>query len=277
MNKLLATIKLLRPVNLILSGTTVLIAAAIVDSLDHQSLLLRGVLVVISFTGAANALNDYLDLNVDLINRRKRPLPKGDLSTKSALVLSVILFGVGTVLSMTVSMLASLIAVGIAMPLIIAYNIRLKGTLLIGNATVSLILAMAFLFSGALFGAIDKMITPACLTFAFTLVREFIKDMADLEGDRQTGTITFPVKYGLESSAKVVIGMILVLAAVLVLPFAIGIYSSQYLITALFGIGIPLTYIIILLMRSPSTNNCQTSARVLKVCIFVGLLAVYLG
>tara|TARA_B100001750_G_C15401453_1_gene542854 strand:- start:492 stop:1028 length:537 start_codon:yes stop_codon:yes gene_type:complete len=178
---------------------------------------------------------------------------------------------------MTVPMLAALIAVGIAMPLMIAYNIRLKGTVLIGNATVSAILAMAFLFSGALFGAIDKMVTPALLTFAFTLVREFIKDMADWEGDQQAGAITFPVKYGLGSSSKVAIGMMLVLTVLLVVPFAIGIYSSKYLVTALLGIGIPLAYIISLLVQSPSTNNCQTAARVLKVCVFAGLLAVYLG
>ncbi len=277
MNKLIASIKLLRPVNLILSGTTVLISAAIVDALHEESLILRGLIVVVAFTGASNALNDYLDLDADLINRRERPLPKEDLSMKSALVLSVILFGVGTALAMTAPKLSTFIAVGIAMPLMIAYNIRLKGTLLIGNAIVSAILGMAFLFSGALFGAVNRMITPALLTFAFTLVREFIKDMADLEGDRQAGTITFPVKYGLGSSAKVAIGMMLVLTVLLFVPFAIGIYSSNYLITAMLGIGIPLAYIISLLVKSPSTNNCQTSARVLKVCVFVGLLAVYLG
>tara|TARA_Y100000590_G_scaffold75685_3_gene83629 strand:- start:63288 stop:64121 length:834 start_codon:yes stop_codon:yes gene_type:complete len=276
-NKLIASIKLLRPVNLILSGTTVLISAAIVDALHEESLILRGLIVVVAFTGASNALNDYLDLDADLINRRERPLPKEDLSMKSALVLSVILFGVGTALAMTAPKLSTFIAVGIAMPLMIAYNIRLKGTLLIGNAIVSAILGMAFLFSGALFGAVNRMITPALLTFAFTLVREFIKDMADLEGDRQAGTITFPVKYGLGSSAKVAIGMMLVLTVLLFVPFAIGIYSSNYLITAMLGIGIPLAYIISLLVKSPSTNNCQTSARVLKVCVFVGLLAVYLG
>jgi geranylgeranylglycerol-phosphate geranylgeranyltransferase len=276
-NKLIATIKLLRPVNLILGGTTVLISAAILDALQQQSLILRGMIVVISFTGAANALNDCLDLNADLINRRERPLPKGYLSTKSAFVLSVILFGVGTALAMTVPMLAALIAIGIAMPLMIAYNIRLKGTILIGNATVSAILAMTFLFSGALFGALDKMITPALITFTFTLVREFIKDMADREGDQQAGSITFPVKYGLGSSAKVAVWMMLVLTVLLVVPFAIGIYSSKYLITALLGIGIPLAYIISLFVQTPSAYNCQTAARVLKVCVFVGLLAVYLG
>jgi|LUMJ01.1.fsa_nt_gb geranylgeranylglycerol-phosphate geranylgeranyltransferase len=277
MKTLIAGIRLLRPINLLLGGATVVISAAILDALHQQLLILLGTAVVITFTGAANALNDYLDLETDQINRRDRPLPRGDLSPKSALTLSVVLFIAGAVLATTLPRTASLIALGVALPLMVAYNLWLKGTVLIGNATVSAILAMAFLFSGALFGAIDQMIPPVLLTFAFTLVREFIKDMADREGDLKAGAVTFPVKHGLEASAKVAIGMILLLAVSLVTPFATGIYSARYLVTALLGIGIPLAYIISLLVKSPSSNNCQTAAQLLKLCVFVGLLAVYLG
>ena len=60
-------------------------------------------------------------------------------------------------------------------------------------------------------------------------------------------------------------------------PFAIGIYSSKYLITAPLGIGIPLAYIISLLVKSPSSNNCHTASQIMKFSVFLGLLAVYLG
>ncbi|MEE2876533.1 MAG: geranylgeranylglycerol-phosphate geranylgeranyltransferase [Candidatus Neomarinimicrobiota bacterium] len=277
MNRVIAGIRLLRPINLFLSGATVVLSAAILGALHEESLLFRGMVVVITFTGAANALNDYLDLNADLINRRERPLPKGELAPKNALILSILLFASGALLAASLPNTATLIAIGIALPLLIAYNLWLKGTILIGNVVVSAILAMSFLFSGALFGAIDRMIPPAFLTFAFTLVREFIKDMADGDGDQQAGVITFPVKYGLETSAKVAAGLICMLTVSIILPFAIGIYSTEYLITALLGIGIPLAYIISLLVKSPSSSNCQTAAKLLKVCTFVGLLAVYLG
>ena len=40
--------------------------------------------ICLGFMCSWNALNDYLDLEIDKVNRPERPLPSGDISVKSA-------------------------------------------------------------------------------------------------------------------------------------------------------------------------------------------------
>ena len=277
MNLLLASIKLLRPVNVLLGGATVIICAIMIDGLSKANLIIKGVIIVMAFTGAANALNDYLDLDIDKINKKKRPLVAGHLTPKFALNLSIVLNVLGIVIASATSKPAMIISVGIALPLIIAYNCWLKGTILFGNLAVSLIIAITFLFSGSLFNELEKMVLPALLAFCFTFVREFIKDMADEQGDREMGLNTLPVKLGLLTSAKIAISMIIVLLFVITLPYLMGFYNKNYLFISLIGIGIPLAYIISLLIKMPSSNNCIKASRLLKVCTLIGLIAIYIG
>ncbi len=277
MNLFLASIKLLRPINVPLGGATVIVCAIMIDKSSEMNLIIKGLIIVMAFTGGANALNDYYDLDIDKINKKNRPLVRGYLTPKFALNLSVVLYGLGIVVASLTPKPALIISVGIALPLILAYNLRLKGTILFGNLAVSLIIAITFLFSGSLFNALEKMILPAFLAFSFTFVREFIKDMADEQGDREMGLNTLPVKLGLNASAKVAIGMISLLLFVIILPYVMGFYNKNYLFISLIGIGIPLAYIISLLIKMPSPNNCIKASRLLKVCTLIGLIAIYIG
>ena len=81
----------------------------------------------------------------------------------------------------------------------------------------------------------------------------------------------------MEKSARIAIFLTVLLMALLVAPYIMNIYSEKYLVAALLGIGIPLSYIISLLVKSPSSNNCQTASQIMKASVFLGLLAVYLG
>ena len=91
------------------------------------------------------------------------------------------------------------------------------------------------------------------------------------------GLNTLPVKLGLIASAKVAIGMISLLLFVIILPYVMGFYNKNYLFISLIGIGIPLAYIISLLIKMPSPNNCIKASRLLKVCTLIGLIAIYIG
>lgn len=277
MKSVLATLRLFRPVNLLLGAMMVTVTAALVDALNQTDLLMKGIFVVMSFTAAANAFNDYRDLETDKINRTNRPLPRGDLAPETALILSILLFMIGTGISFTINTGAFIIAAVVALPLMVVYSLWLKGTILIGNMIVAVIIGLSFVFAGALFGELDRMIMPSLLAFGFTMVREFIKDMADADGDRAAGFITFPVKFGIEKSARIAIFLTVLLMALLVAPYFMNIYSEKYLVAAFLGIGIPLSYIISLLVKSPSSNNCHTASQILKASVFLGLLAVYLG
>ena len=137
MKSALATLRLFRPVNLLLGALMVTVAAALVDALNQTDLLMKGIFVVMSFTAAANAFNDYHDLETDKINRTNRPLPRGDLAPETALILSILLFMMGAGISFTINTGVFIIAAVVALPLMVTYSLWLKGTILIGNMIVS--------------------------------------------------------------------------------------------------------------------------------------------
>ena len=187
MNLILGFIKLLRPLNIAVAASAVLVSAFILGVYEQYYILTCVVIVVIAYNGAANAFNDYCDYEIDLINRPNRPLSRGMITSSQALSFAVILFAIGSITAFQLPFYAMLTAVGIAMPLIIIYSLRLKGTPLLGNITVAVILGLTFVFCGLAFNKLGPMVIPAILAFGLTLVRELIKDIADVEGDNSAG------------------------------------------------------------------------------------------
>lgn len=234
-------------------------------------------MTVVTLNAAANAFNDYIDLDIDRINRSNRPLPRGIISPRIALWSSLVLFGIGIGISAFINQPAFIIVALIATPLMVAYSLWLKGTPLIGNLVVSFILGLAFIFAGAAFGHLWGMLTPAFLAFGFTLIRELVKDIADFKGDRATNLKTFPVRFGIGTSIRLTIVLIILLCIGVLIPYWYGIYGKLYLVVLALGIEIPLLFIVFSFMYSPSIRTCKLSSQLLKACIFSGLLAVYLG
>ena len=83
---------LTRPLNVLISGLAMVVAAGILDSLEETRILGLIILIVMSYTAAANAINDVLDLETDKINRPSRPIPSKNLKKETALKFSFTLF-----------------------------------------------------------------------------------------------------------------------------------------------------------------------------------------
>ena len=103
------------------------LASAILGVLTEINTVIRVVMVVLCYTGAANALNDVIDYNIDLINRPMRPLPSGFVKKRTALYISILLFSMGPLACMDLSETAKVIGIVIAMPFMILYSKYLKG------------------------------------------------------------------------------------------------------------------------------------------------------
>ncbi len=65
MKKLLAHIKILRPLNLTIGAFVVIITASILRKTDQTSVWFIALIVVVYYNAAANAINDYFDLETD--------------------------------------------------------------------------------------------------------------------------------------------------------------------------------------------------------------------
>ena len=274
MNLILGFIKLLRPLNIAVAAFAVLVSAYILGVYEQYYILTCVVIVVIAYNGAANAFNDYCDYEIDLINRPNRPLSRGMITSFQALSFAVILFAIGSITAFQLPFYARLTAVGIAMPLIIIYSMRLKGTPLLGNIAVAMILGLTFVFCGLAFNKPGPMIMPAILAFGLTLVRELIKDIADVEGDNSVGLKTLPLVIGNNKAITVVMIKAVLIGLVSLMPYYLNIYGNYYLILLVIGVEIPLAIVVFLFMKSPSISTAKQSEKLLKFSTIIGLTAI---
>ena len=268
---------LTRPLNMLISGLAMVVSAAILDSLDETRTSVLIVLTVMSYTAAANVINDVLDLEIDKINRPFRPIPSKNLKKGTVLKFSFTLFLIGSVLALQLSPSAQFISLVISMPLMIVYSTHLKSKPLIGNIAVSFIIGLSFIFCGAAFENIVPMWTPGILAFSLTLIREIIKDIADLEGDRVAKCKTYPIQYGLEATVKLVSILSFTVSLVLLLPYFNNVYNYWYLIILLIGVELPLIIVVFLLVKNPTILAANQGSKILKFSTIMGLIAIYLG
>ena len=110
-------INILRPLNLIFSALSVVITAYLTDSLNQTVIIMNGVMVVVSFAGASNILNDIFDINIDKKNQPDRPLPSGKISIRNALVYMLFIYFFGIYMLFNLSKLAIEIALAFVLPI----------------------------------------------------------------------------------------------------------------------------------------------------------------
>ena len=277
MKKLFAYIRLMRPLNLFQGGIAVLVTGTLMKDFPEWQLVLFALGIVWALTGAGNALNDYCDAEIDRVNRPGRPIPRGLITPKAALVFSVALFLTGIILVIPIISAELLVIVGLAIILMIIYSLYLKVRPFWGNLTVALILGMAFLFAGAVFGDIGRGIPPFFLAFGFTLIREIIKDIQDVKGDRKVAARTVPLQYGIPLARRLVFLLTILLMIGALIPYYLHIYGVFYLLVLIFAVEIPLIYFLYSLGRDSSPDNCGRLSSLLKADIFFGLLAIFVG
>ena len=277
MNTFFYHIKLLRPLNVFTSGLAMVIGAGILGTLNNTGTLLLVMAVVMCFAGAANALNDVVDYEIDKINRPMRPLPSGFVKKRTALFISILLFSMGTLTCLELSETAKVIGIVIAMPFMILYSKYLKGMPLVGNMIVSFILGLSFLFCGAAFNNMSPMWIPMILAFGLTLVRELVKDIADMEGDQSAGLKTFPITAGIEKSIQLTIFLSACIGVGAFIPYLYGTYGIWYGILLILGVEIPLGVVVVSLLNNPGISSAIHGARILKFSTLIGLIAIYAG
>ncbi len=206
-------IRIIRPANAAAAGLAAIVAYLIATGTLVPEVLLP-FFVVVLVTAAGNVINDYYDVEIDRVNRPDRPIPSGQVSLPAARAFAVTLFLAGILVCICTNAVCLLIAVFNSF-LLIAYAARLKRLPFIGNIAVSYLAGSMFLFGGAFSGpeGIIHVLPFAVMTFFAMLARELIKDAEDVEGDRASGAVTIPIRYGIRVTA--VIALLSVILAML--------------------------------------------------------------
>jgi len=271
----IAYLQLIRPVNVAIAAGAVLVGALSSGLRPGESVWLA-CLVAGLVTAGGNAINDVYDLEIDRINRPRRPLPSGRIRRKRAAVLGAILLLLGVGISPTLGWWGFTVALMVAL-LLVAYSARLKGTILWGNLVVSLAAGLAFVYGGIATGRPGTALIPAGFAFLFHLGREILKDAQDVTGDRAGGARTLPAVIGVREALGWAGLFLILLIVASPMPYLAGRYSLSYLIVVVLGVDLPLIWVIFSWRRDQRTEHLNRLSLLLKLIMCVGLAAILTG
>jgi 4-hydroxybenzoate polyprenyltransferase len=245
-------------------------------------------------------INDYFDVKIDRINRPDDVVVTRYITRDAAMHLFMLLSGIGVVTGLVAAWWAkswTLMMIFIVIPgLLWFYSASYKRQLLVGNiivafmsALVPLLVAIANVdYLTHLYGN-TLAYTPivgllyvwlggfACFAFLTTLTREMVKDIEDIEGDREMECRTMPIVWGVKT-AKILVTILLVGIAILagyilfaVLPFPHDWYtfSTRFVV---FGIITPLLCGIVLLWAAKTPLEFRRTQLVIKFAMFLGVM-----
>ncbi|ELY73055.1 prenyltransferase [Natronobacterium gregoryi SP2] len=179
--------------------------------------------------GAGNAMNDYFDREIDQINRPDRAIPRGAVSPRGALVFSVVLFGLAVLLAVSLPWTAIGIA-AINLIALVAYTEFFKGLPGVGNALVAYLVGSTFLFGAAAVGDVGPAVVLFLLAALATLTREIVKDVEDVEGDREEGLNTLPIAIGERRALWIAAALLAIGVLASPLPYLLGYFGAVYLV-----------------------------------------------
>ncbi len=234
------------------------------------------------------ALNDYFDLEIDKKNNRTdRPLVRGDLKPKTALILFAVLFPLGIISSFFVNIACFVIALITAIFAII-YDSYMKKIKFLGNFYIAYVMAIPFVFGGAAvlskdglsFSIAPSIFIIALIAFLAGSGREIMKDVQDFEGDKEKGVRSFPKYIGIKNSS-ILASFFYIFAIILsFVPFMFDSFSIYYrniyyiFIIILTDVMLMITALQLIFNRD---INLKFYRRTTLIAIFIGLVGFLVG
>jgi 4-hydroxybenzoate polyprenyltransferase len=248
---------------------------------------------------AGYIINDYFDLNIDLINKPSKLVVEKIIRRRWAMAWHWFFSISGVALSFIAGLLLpgiNALLLGLlntaAVTLLVFYSVSLKKKLLTGNLAIAALSAWTIVILYVCAGkhivlpgfeySFDKTrilrITLVYAVFAFvtTLVREVIKDMEDIEGDARNGCKTMPVVWGI-NPAKVYAGVwiVVLLGLLLVLQFytwRFGWYAGVFYV--LVALMLPLLYLLNALKKAATPAHFHRLSLITKGVMLAGILSM---
>ena len=274
---MIAYLKIIRPVNCVITFISVIVAAFIANENSFPTIIVLFAAFAAALTAAAgNLINDYFDIEIDKISHSDRPLVTGQVTKNNALILYLLLNLSALILSYVISMVAFGIVL-LSIFLLLFYSASLKKMILFSNYIVAWLTGMVFIFGGIVVGNVSAAIIPALFAFMINFIREIVKDIQDIKGDLNAGVLTFPAKYGIDKAIVLIIILTIILMLLTLHPFIFGYYKIEYFIVVMVMVNPLLVYFLKSIYKNHSIENLKKMSLLLKINMVIGLIAIYLG
>ena len=281
----------LRPINLLIVLLTQLavyhsffLSSPVVDDIQlslYPKLIYLFCVVTVLVTAAGYLINDYFDEETDRLNQKSNKLSKYS-NLRYYFILVLLGFGIALWIAIQLGNASLTIIYLICIYLLYLYSASWKKRVLIGNMLVSIFCAgvyliFAFAESKYLRSLVDtemifQLVLFSLFAYLISMVRELIKDLEDIEGDRLAGYLTLPIVHGKKSAHQLVIVHAILLIAVI--SFWIVRYNdiSNLLLILVIGVSmfLPIGYIILKLYNQQI--NYTNLSRISKYMMLAGFL-----
>jgi len=247
----------------------------------------------ICIAAAGYIINDYFDVNIDLVNKPDKLIVDRYIKRRWTIVWHIILSSIGLVISCYIGYKLRNFYIPLfnfaAIIALFFYSTTFKKKLLIGNIIISLLTAWVILvltFSEYRFRIIFPDIywkrlvkvsfIYAGFAFIISLIREVIKDMEDMQGDAKYGCTTMPIVWGLQvSKVFAAVWLVVIIAGIAFVQFYViqlGWWLSA--IYSLLTIIIPLTWVLRKLYMAQSPKDFHQLSNAVKLVMFTGILSM---
>jgi len=199
-------------------------------------------------------LSDYLDRNLDSIQKPHRPIPSGRIKPKEAIIVGAFFALAGFFLTFFLTFY-NVILVFVVAVLVFFYTNISKSHGFSGNVNRGLVTMAAYFFgifaTGVSLSSLPPYVWLLSIVFLFHDTNSnLVGAIRDIEGDKKGGYQTIPVKYGIKISIYISLLLTAVwLSLSLILPFYYRFLTIQFYLIMIVDIGI-LLFMYLYLFRS---------------------------
>lgn len=253
------------------------------------------ILSTILIAASGYIINDIYDIKADAVNKPEKLYVGNKISLKKANNLYFILnfsgLLLGLYLSYHIKNISFFIVYIIISFLLYRYAIYFKKKFLIGNLIVSFLIFLSVIII-AIFDLVPAtndynqndqlivfvlLIKIASFAFILTLLREILKDIEDIEGDKKVNAQTIPISLGIEKTKYIVIFITIALLVGL-LFFTLPYYETNKIIFyyLLILVALPLLYFILKVRSSKAKKEYHKLSNLLKIIMLIGILSIFL-
>ena len=267
---------------------------------NNQLLFYLLVIASVFIAAGGYSINDYFDIQIDIINKPDKIVINKYIKRRWAIIWHLIFSAFGIIISFYVGLKAGnwlIVVINFFCVLLLwFYSTTFKRKLLSGNIIIAALTAWVilavYLFAGAdvfsFKGWSDDAddfnvrrlfkftLLYASFAFIMTLIREVIKDLEDMEGDRKYYCNTMPIRWGVPASKVFTAVWIVVCMAALAIVQLYA-WQSGWWFAALYIlllIILPLLYMLCKLYIATTPAHYKSLSTVVKIVMLFGILSM---
>lgn len=253
------------------------------------------ILSVITTSAAGYIINDVHDIPADRINKPDKVLIGKKISKEDALLFYSVLNVAGILLGFVVSWYIKKISFSVvfilASLLLYRYAIYFKIKGIYGNIIVSFLIFLSIIIiplfdlvpatditnrdsQWQIFTLVSKI---GLFAFLLTFLREVVKDLEDIEGDKKIGSSSYPIEYGMDKTKKLLsVSSFFTILVILYFSYSYFYVDMITVIYLIIFVVLPLLYFIYTLKTSISKKDFYKLSNLLKLIMLSGILTVFL-